>query len=498
MDPRAATPAGRADRVRIPHRTVMGQRTNRLPAGPATTHRPPTGQADRGPGRTVRHLPGLREFLPTEIALALRIAESTANVHLDEATDLMHRLPDTFTALDSGRITAVKAATIRLHSKDLDTEKSALLERDVLRAAPTQTVPELRDTVRRSVLRRDPTGADQRHAKEKYQRRITRHHKPDGMAGLWILSTAQDIAAIDTCATALGQASRAPDDGRTAQARAVDALTDICTHILDTGSWNTQTLPTNHRRRPHLHVTVPLDALQPNNTSDDTDHPTTTHTSSQNTNSTSGDTDHPTTTDPGTTDAGSTDNPTHTGTTTDTTGRGGYLAGYGPISRSQTLAIAVNATWRRLVCDPLTGTLLDYGRTTYTPPTALADHIIARDNTCYLPGCRQPAHLADIDHITPYQPGQPTGGHTVDTNLGAGCRHHHRAKDGGEFHLERATNGDYHWITPLGRNYTKPATPLWQPPPPEPAHRPILPIPERPQTPPPPPKPTRNPGDPPF
>ena len=57
MDPRAATPAGRADRVRIPHRTVMGQRTNRLPAGPATTHRPPPGQADRGPGRTVRHLP---------------------------------------------------------------------------------------------------------------------------------------------------------------------------------------------------------------------------------------------------------------------------------------------------------------------------------------------------------------------------------------------------------------------------------------------------------
>ena len=74
-----------------------------------------------------------------------------------------------------------------------------------------------------------------------------------------------------------------------------------------------------------------------------------------------------------------------------------------------------------------------------------------------------PAHRTEIDHTVPYS----AGGTTSATSLGGCCKHHHRAKDGGEYTLTR--HGDtYHWTTPLGRTYTREPTPLWEPPPPTP------------------------------
>ena len=67
----------------------------------------------------------------------------------------------------------------------------------------------------------------------------------------------------------------------------------------------------------------------------------------------------------------------------------GELAGHGPIPASvaRRLAADPTGTWRRLLTDPATNTLLDYGRTTYRPPKDLTDHVIARDQTCTFPGC---------------------------------------------------------------------------------------------------------------
>jgi hypothetical protein len=96
---------------------------------------------------------------------------------------------------------------------------------------------------------------------------------------------------------------------------------------------------------------------------------------------------------------------------------------------------------------------------------------MVRDLTCMMPGCRQPAHRCELDHIDPFRPGRPTGGHTCDCNLCPLCKHHHRAKDGGEFTLTRTPDG-YHWTTPLGRTYTQPPTRLWEPTPTSPPRRP--------------------------
>jgi hypothetical protein len=126
-----------------------------------------------------------------------------------------------------------------------------------------------------------------------------------------------------------------------------------------------------------------------------------------------------------------------------------HLTGYGPITAAEARRIAADGRWRRLLTDPTTGALLDYGRRSYPPPAPLADHVRARDHTCRFPGCRQPATTADLDHTIAY----PTGP-TSATNLAALCRHHHRLKHRTRWTVEQANDATLTWTTPTGRRHT--------------------------------------------
>jgi hypothetical protein len=134
----------------------------------------------------------------------------------------------------------------------------------------------------------------------------------------------------------------------------------------------------------------------------------------------------------------------------------GQLAGYGPIPANIAREIAADGRWKRFVTDPITGTLIDYGRETYEPPQNLQDFLIARDRTCRFPGCRQPAHLADLDHAIPWD----EGGTTSAGNLGALCRRHHNLKTHGGWQLINGVNGACTWISPTGARYEVPARPI--------------------------------------
>lgn len=348
--------------------------------------------------------PGLREHLATEIALALGCSEGSADRQLDAAEELGQRLPATQAAHYRGRLTGWKVTAIASETKDVPEEIAAQVEADVLPAAPRQTVPELRQAIRRAILVRDPDGSELRHRSAVQRRRVRSWGLPDGMAALRVTSTAPDITAIRDCLSALGRAAKTPGDGRISDQREVDALVDICTDVLDVGSFRGRALPQTQRRRPHVQVTMPLDALLGGNSP-------------------------------------------------------AVLAGYGPITAGQARQIAGDGELRRLVCDPLSGTLLDYGRTTYRPPKALADHVIARDITCSAPGCRRPAEYCELDHTVPYPKGT-----TSAKNLSARCKHHHRAKDGGGHVVTRFPDGTQSWTTPLGTNVLSSPPRLWHPP----------------------------------
>jgi hypothetical protein len=140
--------------------------------------------------------------------------------------------------------------------------------------------------------------------------------------------------------------------------------------------------------------------------------------------------------------------------------RPGELAGYGPITAGMAREIAADGVWRRLLTDPATGTLLDYGDTTYSPPAGLARHVRARDKTCAFPTCTRPADACDLDHNTPFPKGPTAAG-----NLHAKCRRAHRLKDQAGWHTEQLPDGSVLWVTPTGHVRVRPPQPVLPDPP---------------------------------
>ncbi|WP_309341834.1 HNH endonuclease signature motif containing protein [Actinomyces oris] len=108
-------------------------------------------------------------------------------------------------------------------------------------------------------------------------------------------------------------------------------------------------------------------------------------------------------------------------------------------------ALAAGGTWRRLVTDPVGGTVIDVGRTRYRPPAGLADLVRARDRACVFPTCQTPAERCDIDHLAAWS----QGGTTSLDNLVVLCEAHHRLKHTPGWALTKdQTTGTLSWHTP--------------------------------------------------
>ena len=106
----------------------------------------------------------------------------------------------------------------------------------------------------------------------------------------------------------------------------------------------------------------------------------------------------------------------------------GELAGYGPLPAPLARTLAADGRWRRLICDPQTGALLDLGHTSYRPSAELARFVKTRDRTCIFPTCNRAAARCDLDHRRPYRPDDPGGGRTDRNNLHPACGNHHKLK----------------------------------------------------------------------
>ncbi|MGH3829854.1 MAG: DUF222 domain-containing protein [Pseudonocardiaceae bacterium] len=80
---------------------------------------------------------------------------------------------------------------------------------------------------------------------------------------------------------------------------------------------------------------------------------------------------------------------------------------------------------------------------------ALRRDVQIRDRVCVHPGCRCPAHHADLDHTVDHV----HGGVTAEANSGPLCRHDHRLKHVGGWRLRQPEPGHFVWTSPLGRIY---------------------------------------------
>jgi len=127
------------------------------------------------------------------------------------------------------------------------------------------------------------------------------------------------------------------------------------------------------------------------------------------------------------------------------------LTGYGPLPPALGREIAADAVWKRLVTDPITGAVLDVGRTSYRPPTALTEFLRARDRHCRVPICRRRAVDSQIDHTVAFH---TDGGGTDRDNLYHACLCHHRMKDARGWSVTQHRDGMITWTTPTGHRYS--------------------------------------------
>jgi hypothetical protein len=286
--------------------------------------------------------PGLHDMLGMELSMALHLTGAAADTLIRTATALTDRLPSTLAALADGTITDTVARTMVRATTTSRPAVAQAVDADVTpdTVAKGWNPEQVRRRAHRQVIAHDPDGAADRHHQARRDRHMARWMLSDGMAALKLTAPAQDIALIWEAATALADTAHTPDDDRTLGARRVDAITDLAHHVLNDDTLAAHLtggapLATRQGRRPHVQVTIPYDVLLGAN------HPC-------------------------------------------------HLDGHGAITADQARLIAADGTLTRLVTDPLSGTLLDYGRTRYDPPDTLRQFVITREQTCSFVGCTTP------------------------------------------------------------------------------------------------------------
>ncbi|MGH3914058.1 MAG: DUF222 domain-containing protein [Pseudonocardiaceae bacterium] len=390
-------------------------------------------------------------YTPDEIALALRLSRTTASNRLAMAQVLVADLPGTLAAWQAGTIDVLKARAITETSYVLPREQRAALEDRVLSRAGQQTVSQLRAALARAVLAIDPLGAAERHEQRRKDRRVVLSPEEDGMATLWALLSAPDATAAYQRLCQLARDLGA-EDPRGMDARRADLLTDLLTgrHCAATATVLDQDDCT-HPDGPDGCDCTPVEPI-PTMSADTADPQVPDVETAEREESGAGEHDCAATRGTGAAPG----KPLISVIVPITMLMGldeqpGELIGYGPIPASLAREIAAEGTWRRLLTDPASGTLLDYGRTTYTPPVGLADFVRARDLYCRNPICGQRAATADLDHTIAWD----DGGTTSDHNLYAACRHDHLTQTFAPgWRVDQHPDGRITWTTPTGHTYT--------------------------------------------
>jgi hypothetical protein len=378
----------------------------------------------------------------TQVALALGLSRNTAKGLLVDAVALADRVPAVLSRLAAGTISTRVARVLAEETMVCaDPAIAAAVAEPVLAQPGVHTGPQARRATTAAVIAADPAAAHRR----EQAATAGRSFRPikDTTDGMTTWDTCLPVAAslaIDRRLTRLARATRTPGDRRTRDAVRADIATALLLGHPVTTADGTVLTPANLPTPTawHTDVIVTADTLaggdQPGQIPD-------------------------------------------WGPVTAPTARRLAAAGLphttptdAPDSAELAHSLAGDAHWRRLLTDPATGAVLDYGTTRYRPPAALADFVRARDGRCYAPGCTTPAADCDLDHLR-NSPAGPSphpdpDGTTAAANLAPGCRTHHRVKAMPGWQVTSPGPGTYRWRTPTGHTYTRHPEPPLPPPPP--------------------------------
>ncbi|WP_407342352.1 DUF222 domain-containing protein [Pengzhenrongella phosphoraccumulans] len=383
-----------------------------------------------------------------EVAAALGTSRAAGRTLVDTARLLAGPLLPTAAALRCGDIDWGKAKIFAAVLGDVAVQVAVDVQARVLPDAGRRTHAQLRRDLAKALIVVDPTDAEQRTVRAVDKRRVCHPKRlADGMAGIWAVLPAAVATQIDNALSTAARTARTAGDPRTPDQLRADtlaaALTGTCGHgSLGVGAFAAGPFGPGASIGGLTGVGSCCVGAFGSGASNG-----------------------------GSCAAG----PSAAGTSTSgACGRGcagvrvdvtvslatllgadenpGELAGYGPITAQTARRLAAVGTWRRLVTDPTSGTVLDVGTTRYRPPDDLAAIIRARDTRCLLPICEIPSHRCELDHRDPFHP-DGTGGSTSAANLNPLCKRDHLIKTHARWRLTRSTDGTATWTTPTGHVY---------------------------------------------
>ncbi|HWB66578.1 MAG TPA: DUF222 domain-containing protein [Mycobacteriales bacterium] len=340
-----------------------------------------------GPDAAGREGGRSEDYAAHEIALATTCSVYAAEVKVHVARELAARRPATAAAMARGEISYPQVRALCEASYALDEQTAAQLEAAVIDGAAVQSLAEFKASLTRWAARLDP---DWTTNATTARRDCAVEHTagPDGTGELFVRGPLEITTPISMTLTRYAATHRDTLGGTLAQ-RKLAGLRELAERYLDSPEAGTL-----HGRPPTVVITVDAATLL-------------------------GLADHP-----------------------------AEIPGIGPIpADAARWLLADGAPLRRMLLEETTGRCLDYGRTSYTVPPELAEHLIALHVHSAGPHSRVPASGCDLDHRIPYA----DGGATSTLNLTPLDRRWHRAKThAGWTYVKNPDTDTITWTSPTG------------------------------------------------
>jgi hypothetical protein len=162
-----------------------------------------------------------------EVALELGLADRTSDARVRVAVDLVERLPAAVAAMRAGWITLAKARVVLEETVNLDADRRAGVESQMLDKAPGMTPGNLRRATRRAVTRIDPDAARGRRKAAHAERSVRMWEIGDGMSALHAVLPTEAAQAAFGVINATAQAALVPGDQRSIDAARADVFVDL-------------------------------------------------------------------------------------------------------------------------------------------------------------------------------------------------------------------------------------------------------------------------------
>ncbi|WP_460721988.1 HNH endonuclease signature motif containing protein [Nocardia heshunensis] len=359
------------------------------------------------------------EDTATEIGIALKVSQGTADGLIGLGLDLENRCTTTREAFAAGRIDLAQTRAITKSLSNASDELLAELEPGLAAYAEKAEPQRIRRTARRRLLEADPAGQAARRKAAEADRFVSITAHDDGTAILDAVLPAAGGQALYERLREMASGQCCGKDPRTVAQRRADALVALAD---GTGRLVCQCGLEDCPRAVVGEAPVARKALVQVGVSAETL-------------------------------AGLQDNPA-------------LLSGLGAIDPDLARQVARHARFE-VITDTTTATGMVADQNTsdstelrYRPGTRTARQARAIDGICRAPGCHIPAAASDLDHQYRFDHHNPqAGGHTTEDNLAARCRRHHRLKTLADNHVNgwevRHHPGRVvEWRTPTGESVT--------------------------------------------